>query len=282
MAEGYRHLLVHLCVWRSGVAVHLLTGRTLVDPVLCPGAGVRLVLCQRFGDWTCTWTPAWHSECCRPFLACRAAASGVCSSGRVTPAAFATSSEPSRNSRASKTMDGSTQAPLPVPLGGVLPFSILGGLAFPFSELGHSQIGSALSTGSLASSSPCLVPLHATAPTAPVLRRQVLARFLPWTFPPGLTSACLHTYTWRLAPLPTPGPQTLRHLIYRQRPVRLPEGRVLYRTLPPQSPAQGRQQQVAVEERKDPGREGQREGVPPARRPGACGRGSPWQGHCES
>lgn len=128
---------------------------------------MRLVLCQRFGDWTCTRTPAWHSECCRPFLACRAAASGVCSSGRVTPAAFATSSEPSRNSRASKTMDGSTQAPLPVPLGGVLPFSILGGLAFPFSELGHSQIGSALSTGSLASSSPCLVPLHATCANHP-------------------------------------------------------------------------------------------------------------------
>lgn len=38
---------------------------------------------------------------------------------------------------------------------------------------------------------------------------------------------------------PTPGPQTLRHLIYRQRPVRLPEGRVLYRTSPPKAQLRG-------------------------------------------
>lgn len=206
MAEGYRHLLVHLCVWGSGVAVHLLTGRTLVDPVLCPGAGVRLVLCQRFGDWTCTRTPAWHSECCRPFLACRAAASGVCSSGRVTPAAFATSSELSRNSRASKTMDGSTQAPLPVPLGGVLPFSILGGLAFPFSELGHSQIGSALSTSSLASSSPCLVPLHATCANHPGPQASGSGALLAVDLPTWAHLGLLTHPHMASGPAPDPGP----------------------------------------------------------------------------
>lgn len=166
--------------------------------------------------------------------------------------------------------------PLPVPLGRVLSFSIPGGLAFPFSERSHLQVGSALSQDSLAFPRPCLVPLSCCLLQLPQsFSPWVLAHSSPWTFPPGLTSAHLHTLTsllWSLSP--SPAPKTLCHPIYRRGPVCLPKGRVLY-TTHPQSPAQGKRQQMAVEGRKDPGRDGQIEAVPPARLPGVCGGASP-------